>query len=157
MWRAFAEMRELGWLDGPSPRLVSVQSEGCAPVVRAFDSGEKRITPWSGARTVASGLQVPSPFADELILRSIQDSGGVATAVSEEDILSAMRELAETEGCFACPEGAASLAGLKRLCASGVVSHEDRVVIFNTGSGLKYPEAWRLALERPRSADQLNA
>ncbi len=126
-------------------------------MVRAFESGQARIAAWSGARTMASGLQVPSPFADELILRSIRETGGVAVAVSEEDILSAMRELAETEGCLACPEGAASLVGLRRLRASGAVSHDDRVVIFNTGSGLKYPEAWRRALERPRSADRIEA
>jgi len=148
MWRAFQDLRALGWLAGPMPRLVSVQSRGCAPVVRAFESGEPRIAPWEGARTLASGLQVPAPFADELILRSIRETGGVAVAVSEEETLDAMVDLAERGGCFACPEGSATLAALRRLRADGSIDSSQRVLIFNTGSGLKYLEAWRLALAR---------
>jgi len=148
MARAFAEMRELGWTDGPMPRLVAVQVEGCAPVVRAFAAGEKRATPWADARTVASGLRVPSPFADTLILSAIRESGGTAVAVSEEDMLDGLHELAALEGVFACPEGAATLAALRHLRRSGEVKATDRVVLYDTGSGLKYLEAWRLALAR---------
>lgn len=148
MARAFAELRELGWIDGPLPRLVSVQVAGCAPVVRAFDEGAPKAQPWANAATVASGLRVPSPFADTLILAAIRDSGGTAVAVSEEDMLDAMNDVAALEGVFACPEGAATLAALRQLRRSGEVQASDRVVIYDTGSGLKYLEAWRLALAR---------
>jgi threonine synthase len=148
MWKAFGEMRALGWIEGPSPRLVSVQASGCAPVVRAFEQGADRAAPWPGASTAALGLRVPSPFADALMLRAIRETGGTAVAVSEEDLMDGMVELAETEGCFACPEGGATLAALRRLRASGEVGPGARVVVFNTGSGLKYAEAWRAALAR---------
>lgn len=148
MWRAFRELAALGWTDGPMPRLVAVQAEGCAPVVRAFAAGAPRTTPWENAHTVASGLRVPGAFADTLILAALRESRGTAVAVSEEDLLDAMHEMASLEGVFACPEGAATLAGLRQLRRSGEVKASDRVVIFDTGSGLKYPEAWRLALAR---------
>jgi len=148
MWKAFAEMRDLGWIDGPPPRLISVQAAGCAPVVRAFEHGAARAEAWPDAHTAALGLRVPSPFADQLMLRAIRDTGGTAIAVSEEDLLDGMVELAEAEGCFACPEGGATLAALRRLRGSGEVNGTDRVVIYNTGSGLKYAEAWRAALAR---------
>ena len=152
MWKAFAEMRALGWIDGPPPRLVSVQARGCAPVVRAFEQGADRVAPWPDASTAAMGLRVPSPFADVLMLKAIRETGGTAVAVSEEDLMDGMVELAETEGCFACPEGGATLAALRRLRVSGEVAADARVVIFNTGSGLKYPEAWRGALARRDAA-----
>ncbi len=151
MWRAFQELRVLGWIAGSTPRLFAVQSSGCAPVVRAVDADAARVTPWGDARTVASGLQVPSPFADELILRAIRETGGGAIAVSEPDLLAGMVELAEHHGVFACPEGGATVAALRMLRASGRVGERDRVVIFNTGSGLKYLEAWRLALAARRA------
>jgi threonine synthase len=148
MAKAFDEMRELGWIDGDRPRLVAVQVGGCAPVVRAFESGAKHVEPWANATTVASGLRVPSPFADTLILDAIHRSGGTAVAVSEEAMLDAMLELAGLEGCFACPEGGATLAALRQLVTSGEIAPDARVVIYDTGSGLKYPEAWRAALAR---------
>ena len=148
MWKAFAELREMGWLEGPTPRLVSVQAAGCAPVVRAFEQGADATAPWPDASTVAMGLRVPSPFAGRLMLRAIRETGGTAVAVSEEDLMDGMLEMAGTEGCFACPEGGATLAALRRLRASGEVKAGDRVILFNTGSGLKYPEAWRAALAR---------
>ena len=154
MWKAFDELRTLGWVEGPTPRLVAVQSAGCAPVVRAFERGETRISEWQDAWTVASGLRVPGPFADTLILRAIAETGGTAVAVSEDDLLDAMVELSRREGCLACPEGGATLAALKQLRASGEVSAEDRVVLYNTGSGLQYPEAWRLGLERAARAQE---
>ncbi len=147
MWRAFLELAELGWIEPRLPRLIAVQVEGCAPIVRAHEAGAERATPWVDARTVASGLRVPSPFADDLILRAVRESQGTAIAVSEDAMLEGMLDLA-AEGCFACPEGGATLAALRTLRATGAVRQTDRVVIYNTGSGLKYPEAWREALTR---------
>jgi threonine synthase len=148
MWRAFLELIALGWLESPVPKLVAVQVRGCAPIVRAFDENAVVARPWENAVTVASGLRVPAPFADGLILRAIRETGGTAIAVSEEEMLDAMADLAELEGCFACPEGGATLAALRRLRESGEIGARARVAIYNTGSGLKYPEAWRLALAR---------
>jgi len=157
MAKAFAELRELGWVGERLPRLVAVQVSGCAPVVRAFESGAKRIEPWANAATVAGGLRVPSPFADTLILDAIRSTGGTAVAVHEEAMLDAMLELAGLEGCFACPEGGATLAALRQLVTRGEIARDARVVIYDTGSGLKYPEAWRAALarrsQRARAAD----
>lgn len=133
MWRAFLELQELGWTTGPLPRLVAVQTQGCAPVVRAFEQGSDRVEPWPDALTVASGLRVPAPFADRLILRALRGSRGTGVAVSEEEMLDGMLGLAEREGCFACPEGGATLAGLRRLRASGEVGPQSRVVIYDTG------------------------
>jgi threonine synthase len=152
MARAFAELAELAWTKGPTPRLVAVQVSGCAPIVRAFDAGEDRAEPWTEAWTLASGLRVPSPFADRLILRAVRESGGTAVAVSEEAMLDGMHQLAIGEGCFACPEGGATLAALHQLRVSGEVKAGERVVLYNTGSGLKYLEAWRAALARHRAA-----
>ncbi len=148
MWLAFRELGELGWSEGAMPRLIAVQPQGCAPVVRAFAEGAATVVAWEGARTVALGLRVPSPFAGALILRAIRESAGTAIAVSEEELLDGMSELATEAGCFAAPEGGATLAALRRLRASGEVKAKERVVIYNTGSGLKYPEAWRQALAR---------
>lgn len=148
MWQAFRELRELGWMDAPMPRLVAVQARGCAPVVRAFEHGAATTEPWAEAATVASGLRVPAPFADALILTALRESHGTAVAVSEEELLDGMADLTAAAGCFACPEGGATLAALRRLRASGAVASRERVVLYNTGSGLKYPEAWRAALAR---------
>jgi len=155
MHRAFREMAAMGWTSGPMPRLVAVQVNGCAPVVRAFDAGAPRVAPWEHAATVASGLRVPSPFADTLILAAVRESGGTAVAVAEEDMLDAMNDLAGTEGCLVCPEGAATLAALRQLRRSGEVRATDRALIYDTGSGLKYPEAWRLALARRASGEEV--
>jgi threonine synthase len=151
MWRAFEELLALGWVEGPLPRLVSVQAAGCAPIVEAFARGAATAEPWEGAHTLASGLRVPSPFADRMILQGLRASGGAAIAVSEEDMLDGMLELAERTGCFACPEGGATLAALRALRGAGQVREGDRVVIYNTGSGLKYLEAWRAAMARRRT------
>ncbi len=138
MWKAFAELEAMGWIGSRRPRMVSVQAEGCAPIVRAFQEGAERAEPWQNAHTLASGLRVPAAFADRLILRALRESRGTAVAVSDEEILEAQRELAHAEGIFAAPEGAATLAALRRLCQAGEVSPDERVVLFNTGSGLKY-------------------
>ncbi len=118
--------------------MVSVQAAGCAPVVRAFKEGTERIEPWKNAQTRAAGLRVPAPFADRLILRVLRESHGTAVAVSDSEIDAAVRELATTEGLLAAPEGAATWAAAKLLVAQGWIRPEERVVLFNTGSGLKY-------------------
>jgi threonine synthase len=139
MWQAFAELEALGWLANPArPRLVSVQAAGCAPIVRAWETGAERAQFFTGAHTLAAGLRVPGPFADRLILRSLRASGGLALAVTDAEIVQAQRELAQQEGMFVAPEGAATLAALRHLAAQGWVRPGERVVLFNTGTGLKY-------------------
>ncbi|HJQ98198.1 MAG TPA: threonine synthase [Candidatus Polarisedimenticolaceae bacterium] len=140
MWKAFEEMEQLGLIEGGKrPRMVAVQAEGCAPIVEAFTSGAPKAAPWDGARTFAAGLRVPAPLADVLILQAIRESGGVAVAVTDAQMAKAQVEMARGEGIFACPEGAATLVAAKRLLAEGFLSPSDRVVIFNTASGLKIP------------------
>lgn len=138
MWKAFAELAELGWIGGGRPRMVSVQSAGCAPVVRAFESGAARAERWEHAQTIAAGLRVPVVFADRLILRALRESDGTAVAVPDEKIWAAQQRMAVKEGVLACPEGAATLAALETLRQQGWIGPTDRVVLFNTGSGLKY-------------------
>jgi len=139
MWKAFAELEALGWLKNPKrPRMVAVQADGCAPVVRAFRAGASFCDFWINAHTLASGLRVPKSFADALILENLRDSNGIALAVSDAAILEAQRELGRMEGIFAAPEGAATLAALKVLVHQRWVQPEERIVLFNTGSGLKY-------------------
>jgi threonine synthase len=139
MWKAFAELDALGWLEDDSrPRLVAVQAAGCAPVVEAIEVDATRCEYWQGAQTIASGLRVPKSFADGKMLQDIRDSNGTAVAVSDEEILAAQSYLGRSEGIFAAPEGAATLAGLYKLVEHGWVGSEERIVLFNTGSGLKY-------------------
>ena len=141
MWKAFAELEILGWLENTKrPRMVAVQAEGCAPVVKAFESGAEFCDFWLEAHTLASGLRVPKSFADELILRDIRESNGTAVAVSDEAILDAQHQLGRLEGVFAAPEGAATLAALRVLIQNEWIAPEEYVVLFNTGSGLKYLE-----------------
>jgi threonine synthase len=138
MWKAFEELQALGWIGKKRPRMVSVQAEGCAPIVRAFQTGAGRAEAWTEAHTIAAGLRVPLPFADRLILRTLRDSQGAAIAVSDTEILDAQQEMASREGIFPAPEGAATLAALRRLLDQGWVQRDETVVLFNTGSGLKY-------------------
>lgn len=138
MWKAFAELEELGWIGPKRPRMVSVQAEGCAPVVRAFQQGAQRTETWQNARTIAAGLRVPTVFADRQILRAIAESQGTAIAVSDDEIVAAQSTLAQEEGLFACPEGAAALVALEKLRTSGWIKPAENIVLFNTGSGIKY-------------------
>ncbi len=138
MWKAFAEMGELGWIGSHRPKMISVQAEGCAPIVRAYESGKTHADPWENAQTLAAGLRVPAAVGDFLMLRAIRDSGGCALAVSDDDLVAGVTEMAAFTGIFPAPEGGATLACLKSLVASGFLSENDRVVLFNTGSGLKY-------------------
>jgi len=139
MWKAFAELETLGWLENKKrPRMVAVQADGCAPVVKAFEAGASFCDFWTNAHTLASGLRVPKSFADALILEDLRESNGMAVAVSDESILEAQRKLGKKEGIFAAPEGAATLAALEELIRQKWVQPEERIVLFNTGSGLKY-------------------
>jgi threonine synthase len=138
MWKAFEELEKLGWIGPARPRMVSVQASGCAPVVRAFHSGAERIEFWQNATTIASGLRVPGVFADRLVLQALRQSAGTAVSVSDEEILAAQKELASREGVFAAPEGAATLAGLRQLINQGWVNKNQSILLFNTGTGLKY-------------------
>ncbi|MFN3974715.1 MAG: threonine synthase [Dehalococcoidia bacterium] len=138
MWKAFEEMEALGWVEGTRPKMFCIQAEGCAPIVKAFKEGKERAEPFLNPSTIAAGLRVPAPFADYLILQVVRESKGSALAVSDAEMLESLRELASLEGVFACPEGAATLAGLKRLLAQGIVDPQESIVLLNTGSGLKY-------------------
>ncbi len=138
MWKAFAELGEMGWIGDHKPRMVSVQAEGCAPIVRGFERGAERAAPLDRSETDAPGLNVPHPYADRLILRALRESEGTAVAVSDDQIRAAQQRLARDEGILTCPEGAASLAGLEHLVDRGWVESDERIVLFNTGTGLKY-------------------
>lgn len=139
MWKAFNELREIGWINDPLPRMVAVQSTGCAPMVRAFENGDEFAEPWENAATVASGIRVPGAVGDFLILRAVRESNGFATAVTDDAILRARQHAAETEGVLLCPEGAATLAAYQQEIASGRISPDESAVLFNCATGLKYP------------------
>ncbi len=140
MWKAFDELERLGWIGPKRPKMISVQAAGCAPLVRAFQSGERSAARWEDAHTVASGLRVPAAIGDYLILDAIRASGGTALTVTDDELLAATDVLAHLEGIYAAPEGAATVAALRHLLASGALHPEERIVLFNTGSGLKYQE-----------------
>jgi threonine synthase len=138
MWKAFDEMEKLGFIGPERPHMISVQSAGCAPVVKAWDEGRGATEMWPNASTLASGLRVPKPYGDYLILDILKKSGGLAIAATDEQIIEATRHWAKVEGIFAAPEGAASLVAYQKLVASEFFAADDSVVLFNTGSGLKY-------------------
>jgi threonine synthase len=154
MWKAFAELEALGWIDGHRPKMIAVQAEGCRPVVRAFETGADRCEFFPNAATVASGLRVPKPLGDFLILRAIRESGGTAIAVTDAELLDAGVELASLEGMFAAPEGAACIAALGKLLATGVLTADERIVVCNTGSGLKYLDAYSTRFSRTAVSEQ---
>ena len=144
MWKAFEELERLGWMPtGRRPRLVSVQAAGCAPIVRAFETGEERADLWPAARTVADGLRVPGAIGDFLILRALRESRGAAVAVEDDEMIAAMRDIGRLEGISAAPEGGATLCALRTLLRRGVVDPDASVVLFNTGGALKYLELLR--------------
>lgn len=138
--KAVRELQEMGWIGDKQPRLVSVQASGCAPIVRAFEAGEKESVFWENARTCAFGITVPKALGDFLVLRAINETGGCAIAVEDDEILRAQKLIAEKEGRFICPEGASTLAAAQRLRQTGWLLPEESVVLLNTGTGLKYPE-----------------
>jgi len=142
MWKAFDEMEKLGWIDSKRPRMVTVQSAGCAPMVRAFREGKDFAEMWPDARTIADGLRVPAAVGDFLILRALRESNGTAVAVPDEEIMKTSYLLGRTQGIFAAPEGAAALAGFIQLLRQGWITANEKVVLFNTGSGHKYSHLW---------------
>ncbi|MFI5059166.1 MAG: threonine synthase [Candidatus Acidiferrales bacterium] len=152
MWKAFGELEELGWVKpGKRPRMVAVQSSGCAPIARAFQQKEKVSQMWQNASTFAAGLRVPKPYGDYIMLEIVQESGGLALAFPDEKILASLKDWARNEGIFLSPEGAAATAAYDHLISTGYLKPEDRVVLFNTGSGLKYSDviASEMKLHRP--------
>jgi threonine synthase len=154
MWKAFAEMEKLGWIGGKRPKMIAVQAEGCAPIVKAFEENAPRSTFFENAHTVAAGLRVPKALGDFLVLQAVRESGGTAVAVSDDEMLDAGVQLAADEGIYAAPEGAACVSALQKLLASGFLKASDKVVLYNTGSGLKYPEAYSVRFPRSGSGEQ---
>jgi threonine synthase len=140
MWKAFEEMEQLGWVSGKRPKMIAVQSSGCAPVVRAFERGETISQTWQDAHTFASGLRVPKPFGDAIILEIVRASGGTAVALSDDAIFASLKDWAEHEGLLLSPEGATATAAYDHLIDTGFLTARDRVVLFNTGSGNKYTD-----------------
>ena len=142
MWKAFDEMEQMGWIDEKRPRMVSVQSVGCAPIVKAFHEGEAFAAEFLNAQTVASGLRVPKAIGDFLILDALHKSNGTGVAVTDEELIAAVKEIGAAEGVFCAPEGAACLPALRKMIEQNLVKENERVVIFNTGAGVKYLEAF---------------
>ena len=157
MWKAFAELAEMGWLaDSGRPRMVAVQSDGCCPIVRAFQQGTKHAEPFPNAATIASGLRVPAAVGDFMILDAVRESQGRAVAVEEGRIIEWMELIVSSEGVAACPEAAACLGALEQLAAEGWIAPDDRVVLFNTGAAQKYPEAVTCRLPRIDAASTID-
>jgi len=153
MWKAFQELEELGWVrPGKRPRMISVQAAGCAPVTRAFEQHEKSSEMWQDAATFASGLRVPKPYGDYILLEILKESNGIALAFSDEQILASLKDWAKNEGVFLSPEGAAATAAYDHLLKTGELTPDDKVVLFNTGSGLKYTDvtAEAAGIQRPQ-------
>lgn len=146
IWKALKELKEIGIVEGPLPRLVAVQAEGCAPIVRAYQEGKKESVFFENSRTVAFGINVPKALGDFLVLQAIAETDGCAKAVSDEQILAALGELAREEGAFVCPEGAAIYAAAKELREEGWIREQDRVVLLNTGAGIKYPDTLEVSV-----------
>ncbi len=151
MWKAFDELRAIAWLDQKRPRFVAVQAEGCAPIVRAFVEGRTESEPWPDPRTFAAGIRVPKALGDFIVLKALRESGGTAVAVTETEIAESMRAAGAAEGMLLCPEGGAAIAGTAKLRRDGWIREDEEVVVFNTGTGLKYAEF--LQGEAPRHLD----
>jgi threonine synthase len=150
MWKAFDEMEQLGWIGAERPQMIAVQSTGCAPIPKAWDDGKPTTEFWPNAATLASGLRVPKAYGDYLVLEILQKSGGLALAVTDHEIMDALGHWARVEGVFAAPEGAAALAAYRKLRARSFFSSSDVVVLFNTGSGLKYLDVIESQKARPK-------
>ncbi|HEX8772532.1 MAG TPA: threonine synthase [Pyrinomonadaceae bacterium] len=142
MWKAFDEMETMGWIGSKRPRMVTVQAAGCAPIVRAFEEGKREAAEFENAATVASGLRVPRAIGDFLILDALRESGGTAISVTDEELIAAVAEIGASEGLFCAPEGAACLPALRKLVERGEVDRTERIVLFNTGAGVKYLESF---------------
>ncbi|MBV8897825.1 MAG: threonine synthase [Acidobacteriaceae bacterium] len=154
MWKAFEEMEKLGWIGSQRPKMIAVQAAGCAPITRAFEQHAASSDFWQDAHTVASGLRVPKALGDFLVLRALQKSAGTAISVSDEEMLDAGQQMAHLEGIFPAPEGGACVAAVRHLLRAQFLRPEDRIVIFNTGSGLKYLEAYSTRFPRHSAREQ---
>jgi threonine synthase len=152
MWKAFEELEQLGWVTGKRPKMIAIQAAGCAPVVRAFEQGEPASQMWQDAHTFASGLRVPKPYGDTLILEIVRASGGTALALTDDQIFASLKDWATHEGILLSPEGAAATAAYDHLLETGFLKAEDRVVLFNTGSGNKYTDVIAAKLEHERTS-----
>ncbi|HEV2017944.1 MAG TPA: threonine synthase [Gemmatimonadaceae bacterium] len=155
MWKAFDELQQLGWIGEKRPRMISVQAAGCAPIVRALEAGDRFAEEFENAATVASGLRVPKAIGDFLILDAIRESGGTAVSVTDDELIEGAKEMARSEGIFASPEGGACVPAVRQLLARGVVKPDEKVVLFNTGSGIKYLDLFETrsnARETPRKS-----
>ncbi len=156
MWKAFDELEQIGWIDSKRPRMIAVQAAGCAPIVRAFDEGAEASQFWEGASTLAAGLRVPKAIGDFLVLQAVRKSGGTCLAVTDQEMLKAGRSLAETEGMFVAPEGASCFAALEQLLRGGFLDQDDEIVVYNTGTGLKYLDNWATQFPpEPRPEEKL--
>jgi threonine synthase len=140
MWKVFDELEEMGWIGSERPRMVSVQAEGCSPIVKAYREGKEESEFFENAQTVAAGLRVPKALGDYLILRAVRESKGTAIAVTDDELINDVRLISRLEGIFACPEGAATISALRKMVEAGEVDRDEQVVLFNTGSGLKYTD-----------------
>ena len=139
MWKVFLELKQLGWIKGKLPRMVAVQAEGCAPIVKAWENGEEHAPLWENAYTKAAGIRVPIAVGDFLIIRAVNESKGFAITISDEEIMSTRDRVAKIDGCFLCPEGAATMSAYEKSLSSKLISKDDKVVLFNCATGLKYP------------------
>ncbi|HEX4207830.1 MAG TPA: threonine synthase [Ktedonobacteraceae bacterium] len=157
IYKALRELQQLGWIGARLPRLVAVQATGCAPIVRAWEQGQSVSEAWPNANTLAFGITVPKALGDFLVLEAVRETDGCAIAVSDDDILQAQATLAQTEGIFACPEGAATLAAAQQLRANGWIHDNERVVLLNTGTGLKYPDIVHIDVPTLQKGDDLPA
>jgi threonine synthase len=154
MWKSFDELQQLGWIGNKRPKMISVQAEGCQPITKAFNANAETSEFWNGAHTVASGLRVPKALGDFLVLRAVRESGGTALSISDEEMLDAGLEMADQEGIFPAPEGGACVAAARRLLADRFLKPDDHIVIYNTGSGLKYLEAYSTRFPRSVATEQ---
>lgn len=154
MWKAFAELEELDWIGSKRPKMIAVQAAGCQPLTRAFDENAPESETWPYAHTVAAGLRVPKPLGDFLVLQAVRESGGTVISVSDEEMIDGGLRLAEHEGIFAAPEGGACVAAVRHLLKTGFLNPEERIVIYNTGSGLKYLEAYSTRFPRQSASEQ---
>ena len=154
MWKAFDELEQIGWIDSKRPKMICVQADGCAPIVKAFEDGKEDSVFWENASTLASGLRVPKAIGDFLVLKAVRESGGTCVAVSDQKLLAAGVQLAEAEGMFVAPEGAACVAALESLLHRGFLTKDDEVVIYNTGTGYKYLETWSTQCRPEATAEE---
>ena len=155
MWKSFDELRAIGWIDQKRPRFVAVQADGCAPIVRAFVDGRNESEPWPDPRTFAAGIRVPKALGDFIVLKALREAGGTAVAVSETEIAGSMRAAGAAEGMLLCPEGGAAIAGAAKLRREGWIREDEEVVVFNTGTGLKYADSLQGDAARNLEANEL--